>query len=90
MLFRSYMANLRIAQLLYAGFAVLLLVTLFRGISADCGCFGSISGRVSWLHVLGDMILYFFTTLLVIWQQIVQNFEPAEMPPADSVQQEKE
>lgn len=73
-----FLTNLRLAQLLFAGFTIILIVTLFRGIHTDCGCFGSAGGRVSWLHVLGDVILYFLTTLLVIWEQIVSKIQPAQ------------
>lgn len=72
-----FLANLRLAQLMFAGFTVILIVTLFRGISTDCGCFGSIASKISWLHVLGDVVLYFLTTLLVIWEQIVANIQSA-------------
>jgi len=78
-----FLPNLRLAQLLFAGFTIILIVTLFRGIHTDCGCFGTAGGRISWLHVLGDVILYFLTTLLVIWEQIVSNVQPAQ-PNADN------
>jgi len=76
-----FLANLRLAQLLFAGFTIILIVTLFRGISTDCGCFGTAGGRVTWLHVFGDVILYFLATLLVIWEQIAENIRPE---PTDS------
>lgn len=85
-----YKANLRLAQLMYAGFTIVLIVTLFRGMTTNCGCFGSAGGSVSWLHVLGDVVLYFLTTLLVIWEQIVEKFEAAEEASGNSDQQGKE
>ncbi len=67
-LFNIWMnANLRLVQLMLSGFIVLLILTLIRGIDADCGCFGSAGGRVTWWHVFGDFVLLFITTFLITW-----------------------
>jgi uncharacterized membrane protein YphA (DoxX/SURF4 family) len=41
-------------------FLVLIAVTLIRGIDIDCGCFGSLSGKVDYTLILMDSILLFF------------------------------
>jgi len=68
-----YMASLRIFQGLLAFFTVLLIVTLIRGITADCGCFGSTSGQVTWGHVFGDVVLLMITTFLASWTHFQQT-----------------
>lgn len=60
-------ANLRLIQIMLTGFIILLVLTLVRGIDADCGCFGSAGGRVTWWHVFGDFVLLFITTFLITW-----------------------
>ena len=68
-----YMASLRIFQGLLAFFTILLIVTLIRGITADCGCFGSAGGQVTWGHVFGDIVLLMITTFLASWTHFRQN-----------------
>ena len=52
------------SALLLSGFLVVFLVliaaTLIRGIDIDCGCFGSLSGKVDYKLILTDSILLFF------------------------------
>ncbi|MBD3276396.1 MAG: hypothetical protein GF372_13855 [Candidatus Marinimicrobia bacterium] len=60
-------ANLRLIQAMLSGFIILLVLTLIRGIDADCGCFGSAGGQVTWWHVFGDFVLLFITTFLITW-----------------------
>jgi len=62
-----YLPNLRILQWLLSVFVVLLFITLLRGITTDCGCFGSAGGRVTWWHVFGDLVLLLMTTFLISW-----------------------
>lgn len=46
-------------SLMLAGFIGLILVTLFRGINVDCGCFGSLSRNVDIKLLLTDAALCF-------------------------------
>jgi len=46
---------------LLAVFLVLITVTILRGIDIDCGCFGSLSGKVDYKLILMDSILLFFS-----------------------------
>ncbi|MCF7828539.1 MAG: hypothetical protein K9N46_14995 [Candidatus Marinimicrobia bacterium] len=68
-----YLASLRIFQGVLAFFVVLLTVTLVRGITADCGCFGSASGQVTWWHVFGDVVLLMLATFLVSWSNFQEK-----------------
>ena len=43
-----------------AVFLVLSTVTILRGIDIDCGCFGSLSGKVDYKLILMDSVLLFF------------------------------
>jgi uncharacterized membrane protein YphA (DoxX/SURF4 family) len=42
-------------------FLVLIAVTMIRGIDIDCGCFGSLSGKVDFKLIVTDSILLFFS-----------------------------
>ncbi|NIM59826.1 MAG: DoxX family membrane protein [Candidatus Aminicenantes bacterium] len=42
-------------------FLVLITVTIIRGIDIDCGCFGSLSGKVDYKLILTDSVLLFFS-----------------------------
>jgi hypothetical protein len=66
-------ANLRLIQAMLSGFIILLILTLIRGIDADCGCFGSAGGQVTWWHVFGDFVLLFITTFLITWTRFRDN-----------------
>ena len=44
-----------------AVFLVLSTVTILRGIDIDCGCFGSLSGKVDYKLILMDSVLLFFS-----------------------------
>lgn len=44
-----------------AVFLVLSTVTILRGIDIDCGCFGSLSGKVDYKLILMDGVLLFFS-----------------------------
>ncbi|MFC2160214.1 MauE/DoxX family redox-associated membrane protein [Acidobacteriota bacterium] len=46
---------------LLAGFLVLIIVTLIRGIDVECGCFGSLGRRVDYKLLLTDSALLFFS-----------------------------
>jgi len=73
-----YLANLRIVQVLLGVFVVILLLTLIRGIQTDCGCFGHVLGRISWWHVVGDLILLLMTTFLISWAKFVRYSEASD------------
>jgi len=66
-------ANLRLIQVMLSGFIILLVLTLIRGIDADCGCFGSAGGQVTWWHVFGDFVLLFITTFLITWTKFRES-----------------
>jgi uncharacterized membrane protein YphA (DoxX/SURF4 family) len=42
-------------------FLVLIVVTLFRGLDVDCGCFGSIGRNVDFRLLLTDIVLLYLT-----------------------------
>jgi hypothetical protein len=44
-----------------AVFLVLSTVTILRGIDIDCGCFGSLNGKVDYKLILMDSVLLFFS-----------------------------
>lgn len=41
-----------------AGFILLVCVTMARGLSITCGCFGSLSGKVGWPLLAQDAVLF--------------------------------
>lgn len=69
--------NLRLIQVMLSMFVILLILTLIRGIDADCGCFGTASGQVTWWHVFGDTVLLFITTFLITWARFERQQRPA-------------
>ena len=64
------------SALLLSGFLVVFLVliaaTLVRGIDIDCGCFGSLSGKVDYKLILTDSILLFFCLNIYFSRKAVQ------------------
>ncbi len=64
------------SALLLSGFLVAFLVliaaTLIRGIDIDCGCFGSLSGKVDYKLILTDSILLFFCLNIYFSRKAVQ------------------
>lgn len=46
---------------LLAGFLVLIIVTLIRGIDVECGCFGGLGRQVDYKLLLTDSALLFFS-----------------------------
>ncbi len=64
------------SALLLSGFLVVFLVlisaTLIRGIDIDCGCFGSLSGKVDYKLILTDSILLFFCLNIYFSRKTVQ------------------
>ncbi|HEB34627.1 MAG TPA: DoxX family membrane protein [Candidatus Aminicenantes bacterium] len=64
------------SALLLSGFLVVFLVliaaTLIRGIDIDCGCFGSLSGKVDYKLILTDSILLFFCLNIYFSPKMVQ------------------
>ncbi len=69
-LFRSASALLLSAFLVV--FLVLIAATLIRGIDIDCGCFGSLSGKVDYKLILTDSILLFFCLNIYFSRKAVQ------------------
>ena len=65
-----------VSALLLSGFLVVFLVliaaTLMRGIDIDCGCFGSLSGKVDYKLILTDSILLFFCLNIYFSPKTVQ------------------
>jgi len=46
---------------LLAAFLVLIMVTIFRGVDVDCGCFGSLGRHVDYRLLLTDIVLLYLT-----------------------------
>ncbi len=46
---------------LLAAFLVLIMVTIFRGLDVDCGCFGSLGRHVDYSLLLTDIVLLYLT-----------------------------
>jgi uncharacterized membrane protein YphA (DoxX/SURF4 family) len=46
---------------LFAAFSILIAVSLFRGLSIDCGCFGLDGAPLSWSRFLEDIVLLFLS-----------------------------
>ena len=44
---------------LLVGFLIMIIITLFRGIDIDCGCFGAFSRKVDFRLLLTDAALLF-------------------------------
>jgi uncharacterized membrane protein YphA (DoxX/SURF4 family) len=44
---------------LLAGFIVLVVVTMARGLDVDCGCFGTFSRKADWRLILEDALMLF-------------------------------
>ncbi len=53
-------------------FLVLITVTLIRGIDIDCGCFGSLSGKVDYKLILMDSVLLFFSLNIYFSSKVVR------------------
>jgi len=68
-----YPASLRIVQGLLTLFIIVMIITLIRGITTDCGCFGTAGGQVSWWHVIGDVVLLLVATFLSSWTNFHEN-----------------
>jgi uncharacterized membrane protein YphA (DoxX/SURF4 family) len=49
---------------LFAAFSILIAVSLFRGLSIDCGCFGPNSSPLSWMRFCEDIGLMLFSILI--------------------------
>lgn len=58
-IFRS--ASALLLSGLLTAFLVLLSATILRGLDIDCGCFGSLSGKVDYKLILADSLLLFFS-----------------------------
>lgn len=53
------------AALLLFSFSLAITTNLLRGrTSLDCGCFGLTSGRISWSHVITNIVLIFISIML--------------------------
>jgi putative oxidoreductase len=54
-----------LTALMLAGFLVLIVVTMIRGIDIECGCFGALGRKVDFRLILTDSILLFFAVNLL-------------------------
>lgn len=52
-----------------AGFLVLIIVTLIRGIDVECGCFGSLSRQVDYKLLLTDCAFLFFSLNIFFYRK---------------------
>jgi len=55
-----------LAALMLAGFLVLIVITMIRGIDISCGCFGALGRKVDFRLLLTDSILLFFALNLLL------------------------
>lgn len=46
---------------LLAGFIVLVIITMARGLDVDCGCFGSFSRKADWRLILEDALMLYMS-----------------------------
>ncbi|OPY88656.1 MAG: Methylamine utilization protein MauE [Smithella sp. PtaU1.Bin162] len=46
-----------IAALLFLVFAIALTINLVRGLDISCGCFGGLTGSISWFYLVRDVAL---------------------------------
>ncbi|MDP2208793.1 MAG: MauE/DoxX family redox-associated membrane protein [Bacteroidota bacterium] len=49
---------------LFAAFSIIIAVSLLRGLTIDCGCFGPNSSPLSWMRFWEDIGLMLFTILI--------------------------
>ncbi len=49
---------------LFAAFSIIIAVSLMRGLTIDCGCFGSNSSPLSWMRFWEDIGLMLFSILI--------------------------
>ena len=55
---------------LLSAFLILIILTMFRGLDVDCGCFGSFDRKVDYLLVLADgFLLYLAFNLFLSFRQ---------------------
>ena len=54
---------------LLAGFLVLIIVTLIRGIDVECGCFGSLGRQVDYKLLLTDGALLFLSLNIFFYRK---------------------
>ncbi len=52
-----------------AGFLILIIVTLIRGIDVECGCFGSLSRQVDYKLLLTDCAFLFFSLNIFFYRK---------------------
>lgn len=52
-----------------AGFLVLIIVTLIRGLDVECGCFGSLSRQVDYKLLLTDCAFLFFSLNIFFYRK---------------------
>ena len=68
---------LRASALLFSAlliaFIVLVLITIFRGIDVDCGCFGSLNRKVDYMLVLQDLVLLFLSLNILFFKKKNQS-----------------
>jgi len=50
-------ASALLISLFLIGFIVLIGVTIFRGISVDCGCFGTFSRKADFMLMAQDLVM---------------------------------
>ncbi len=62
---------------LFAAFSVLIAISLFRGLSIDCGCFGLDGAPLSWSRFLEDIVL-FLLSLQILYQTIRTKADSSE------------
>ena len=54
-----------LVSLMLGFFILLTLITIFRGLNVDCGCFGALSRTAGWPLVLEDAVMLFMTLCVI-------------------------
>ncbi|RCK73968.1 MAG: putative methylamine utilization protein MauE [Ignavibacteriae bacterium] len=51
-----------LAIILFSSFSILIGISLLRGLSIDCGCFGNLGSPLTYSRLIEDLILLLFST----------------------------
>lgn len=70
-------ASSLLISLMLAGFVVLVIVTIARGLDVDCGCFGALSGKADWGLLVQDLVLMFMSLSILLAPRRTPSRRPA-------------
>jgi putative oxidoreductase len=71
---------LQLLTVLTAGFLVVMLITLARGLKIDCGCGLFMDRQVGLLAILEDVVFLFWAGGLYWWEMGLGNWSPGSGP----------